>query len=778
MSFLGDLLVRLKLDSADFSAGFDKAAKTTEKGFEGMRHAAEAFGIGLSAAGIVELTRRSIDFGDKLNDISKTTSISVETLAGLSVAAKQSGSDLEGMAAAVSKLSVNFGKNEEKFKALGITARDPIERLKQLADIYNGLEDPALRAAVAQTAMGKSWQSTAPLLAEGSKKIGELIEQGTKYSGMTSDIAQASDDFNDKLTLLISTGSLMSEVANQALPILNMLADDLLAGRDAAKGMTEEFNPLLETMKAILVVGSDVHFVLDTFGKDMARAALNVQLILSGQWKASRELGAAVAEDAKKARAELDAWQKKIMDVNTVRKAAKGGGLDARDLQLSAGYGKAMEKNEAAKHSAEAAALAKKAQAFVKTENAALALQKRENAAIQQMEEKRKSLFDLTEEQLMQERTQVQTLTLEDGTVVKLAGSYSDFHENVKNFLVTRAKELDARKQNIDRIQAEFAALRAVYEQMEKQNDLVADRQKSNRDQAEDMRFEIDMMGKSRQAQERATAARNIDLQTRQRIAARIAALGDDPWPEQVNGIIKAETEAAEKQKKIVDGMIEERQQKERSWAYGTQEAFQIYIDNATNAAENARMLFTNAFQSMEDALVNFVKTGKLDFKSLADSIISDIIRIQIRAQLAKIFDPKGGGIGGGIFDGGGGGFDIGGIVGKFFGGGGGADLSVSAASDALAAGDLFDLPFFANGGDINGPAIVGERGPELFVPDVGGKIMPNYQLGGGGNTYVIDARGADIGVEARLTRALYALAGPGVVERRAIRASNEARKR
>ena len=41
-----------------------------------------------------------------------------------------------------------------------------------------------------------------------------------------------------------------------------------------------------------------------------------------------------------------------------------------------------------------------------------------------------------------------------------------------------------------------------------------------------------------------------------------------------------------------------------------------------------------DAFKGMEDAMVNFVKTGKLDFKSLADSIISDIIRIQIQQKV------------------------------------------------------------------------------------------------------------------------------------------------
>jgi lambda family phage tail tape measure protein len=34
----------------------------------------------------------------------------------------------------------------------------------------------------------------------------------------------------------------------------------------------------------------------------------------------------------------------------------------------------------------------------------------------------------------------------------------------------------------------------------------------------------------------------------------------------------------------------------------------------------------------MGDALARFVTTGKLDFKSLADAIISDLIRIQLQA--------------------------------------------------------------------------------------------------------------------------------------------------
>lgn len=53
---------------------------------------------------------------------------------------------------------------------------------------------------------------------------------------------------------------------------------------------------------------------------------------------------------------------------------------------------------------------------------------------------------------------------------------------------------------------------------------------------------------------------------------------------------------------------------------------------------------------------------------------------------------------------------------------------------------------FRADGGPVSGntPYIVGERGPELFVPKSGGSIVPNHALGGsgGGNTFVFNVQG------------------------------------
>jgi Lambda phage tail tape-measure protein (Tape_meas_lam_C) len=58
-------------------------------------------------------------------------------------------------------------------------------------------------------------------------------------------------------------------------------------------------------------------------------------------------------------------------------------------------------------------------------------------------------------------------------------------------------------------------------------------------------------------------------------------------------------------------------------------------------------------------------------------------------------------------------------------------------------------IPFLASGGPIDGPAIVGEQGPELFVPSSPGTIVPNHKLssrsnGNISNTVHVDARGAN----------------------------------
>jgi Lambda phage tail tape-measure protein (Tape_meas_lam_C) len=104
-----------------------------------------------------------------------------------------------------------------------------------------------------------------------------------------------------------------------------------------------------------------------------------------------------------------------------------------------------------------------------------------------------------------------------------------------------------------------------------------------------------------------------------------------------------------------------------------------------------------------------------------------------------------------------------------------------TTATDTSSVLDSIPLQgFFAGGGDVaaNRPAIIGERGPEMFVPNSAGRIIPNNQLGGNSHTAYIDARGAtdQAGTEAAVHRAMRQY-GPYLVQQ-SVQATNERSKR
>ena len=81
-------------------------------------------------------------------------------------------------------------------------------------------------------------------------------------------------------------------------------------------------------------------------------------------------------------------------------------------------------------------------------------------------------------------------------------------------------------------------------------------------------------------------------------------------------------------------------------------------------------------------------------------------------------------------------------------------DIAVNMAlfgtmSGTGTGGGLLGPLFRANGGSVSSgqPYIVGEKGPELFMPGRSGTIIPNHNLGGGGTTVIVnvDASGSSV---------------------------------
>ncbi|SEQ28887.1 phage tail tape measure protein, lambda family [Pseudomonas sp. NFACC02] len=72
-------------------------------------------------------------------------------------------------------------------------------------------------------------------------------------------------------------------------------------------------------------------------------------------------------------------------------------------------------------------------------------------------------------------------------------------------------------------------------------------------------------------------------------------------------------------------------------WTNGATSAWENYLDSARDIAGQTKTLFTNAFSSMEDAIVNFAMTGKLSFSDFAKSILADMARIATRQASSSL---------------------------------------------------------------------------------------------------------------------------------------------
>jgi len=144
-------------------------------------------------------------------------------------------------------------------------------------------------------------------------------------------------------------------------------------------------------------------------------------------------------------------------------------------------------------------------------------------------------------------------------------------------------------------------------------------------------------------------------------------------------------------------------------------DSFSTALINATSDADKLKEKFNEIGKSVEEGIVSNLTEAVLGTQTLAQSAIN--VLNNLKRKLAEVAVEKAAaGIAG----------RIGGFIGNFFGGGGGLD-SVPFIPSLGGAG-------FANGGrpPVGKASIVGERGPELFVPSVSGTIIPNNKLGGG----------------------------------------------
>ncbi len=771
MATLASLVVSLEANVARFESDLNKAEFMAKKAMDTIGNVSEtamktvkgavmAMAAAYTFDAFADGIKGAIASAGELDQMAKKTGATVEALSGLKSAAKLSGTSLEEVGGGLQKLSKAMfeaaggsQKQSDLFKSLGVEVTDSSGKLRDsgevmldLAKKLDSMDSSTQAVATAQMLLGKRGAELLPFMQD-------LAEIGELNAKVTSEMAAEADLYEKNLVRLEGRKkSLYNTIASALLPVMRDFTDALLA----SGSMTERLNDTAKQLKQDNVIETwareglrAVAAFIDIFdacvrivriaGNAIAATGADVVSVLAFMDGIGAEMISEKSLDPVKRRfatltsdlkSHAESFNEDMVKIWTAPLFLTK--LDEQFAQRDAGLKKPVEsakrsfsipdqrpdktspfdsyldslnvesiKDKLGKYEA----MIEKSRLLAVKEGRLgdMAKVTATVSSIQSIDEgKRVDAFahslDVANQQYEFQNTLI-GLNARDQALAT---------EGRKNLLAVEQQIWDAEKNGSklsaeaqQRLRAEATKstatlVQAVNERFDAQQKFDETKRVNafthSLEQAnEQYIFQTDLIGMNAQAQEIANVKRKNFLAVEQQI-----------WDAEQSGTkLTVDTQQrlrdeAVKSTAVMVKAIEARWEAERSWETGVTKALNNYIDTVTNAAAQSERLFTNAFKGMEDALVSFVQTGKLDFKSLANSIISDLIRIQIQNSIMKPLAQ--------------------------------ATSGMSLSGMFSSAGNFLSGLFKADGGPVAGgqPYIVGEQGPEWFVPNGAGTIVPN----------------------------------------------------
>jgi hypothetical protein len=321
---IGQLVVRLGLDAAEFTSGLTKSeyeakklARSIDKAIGQAASIATTaiIGIGAAAATAFYAADRLIKQAGDFQDLAEKTGASAEAMASLSVAAKIGGTDMAAVAETSIKLTKNLSKiNDESkgagaaLKAIGIPLKefkqlDPAAQMERLAKALAGFEDGPGKTAVME-ALVRGGAQLLPFL----KELGEGVG---RVNILTKEQITLADEYSDKQARAKALLNAYAQaMATQAAPAMTVFTEAMtevikeLLKVDEASGDLKGSSAVKEfaesAARSLAVLGDGAFAVAQSvilIGKSYGIAAAIVGAVSRGEFQAAIDL-------AKEARAE------------------------------------------------------------------------------------------------------------------------------------------------------------------------------------------------------------------------------------------------------------------------------------------------------------------------------------------------------------------------------------------------------------------------------------------------------------------------------------------
>ena len=590
--------------------------------------------------------------------LSEQTGASVESLGAIAGVAKLTGSNIGDVGAAMNKLQKNLATSTEDSKgaaqaleALGINFRDfvkesPDQQMLEVAKAMASFNDGSGKSAAAMMLFGKSGAQLLPMLAA-------LAEKDTLVGKTTTESAEQAEKYEQNMLKLAKAGGEWKRT----------MVDDLLP-------------TLLDVTTAMVKARQEAGFLasvkagVDALGNDL----------FDWQGNAERKGIKWISDDLENLKAQRDGITIDVLGM----KDALGKEIDQKTVQLAkaqADYYKFTKGAVGGGRGSINPAVAKQ------TLDPTLGV--KPTTAGKEVDEGLTLLNSL--------KTSYEALTKTEDEYDKVERQIAAFKKAVsadrKDEILAWAMLNQIEKDAIETHKLHFEAMEQDVKIQAEQEKLVAGFTQSSNDAVDAIVAQTNALGMDADTLQRYNELQKIDILLKRQMVGASSETIDQLLllAKTMKGAMGDSLDAMKAKQDALDG----------SWSVGANKALDDYQKTVGNVAASTQNMFSNAFKGMEDALVSFAKTGKLDFGNLADSIISDLIRIQVQQSIT-------GPLAAGMKDG----------------------------SILTAAKSLFG---YATGGTPTPgvPYLVGENGPEIRMDTGPGVITPNHQIGGSGTVTV-----------------------------------------